>query len=331
VSSFIGPDNFFTCSDYLFAMSSHPKEYFLLHEPASGYRIFDLLGRAVFVEKDSLKRPTEAIIVPELPKASGRTGPNLKTLVPSLYPRHVKAENVEVLLSKARNQEAQLAMSNLLDIFYSHDKANQRERSMTGFRRITMEEQSLNIEELLKNDAYSGPIINFFHKTPEAKLGVIVSIISCFKMEVGNKQSKESAGGMAAKIPGDAVGAPGADIKAKGKAGSSTDSELSGTYKDEVIMACSYVEMRLKDIPNKGLLSRLWRKQSKPSIHDITFTTSVSGKTLTETVYVSPARMKGDMERILGGIDQSDGIEAAGTAEPEQLKEDDESDFVVYV
>jgi hypothetical protein len=69
-----------------------------------------------------------------------------------------------------------------------------------------MEEQNIKVESLLNNDKYNGPIIEFFQHFPEARFGIIVSIISCFEL-VGNKKLEEREGGGNATVPGEAVGA----------------------------------------------------------------------------------------------------------------------------
>lgn len=301
-------------------MSTLTKNYFLLTEPAPGHRIFDLLGRAVYVDKDSLKRPTESIIEPHLPTV----GPDLKKLEPDLYPTHVEAKSAEVLLEKAHDESAKASISKALALFYKHKKLSQTKLSIPGFRRITMEEQNRKIEGLLNNDKYNGQIIKFLQKFPDARFGIIVSIISCFEMEMGNERSEEREGGGNATVPGEAMGAPGrvGDVTLEAKAGSNTKVKLSGTYKDEVIIACGYVEMRLKEPESSW---QFW-KSHKPSPHDITFT-SVTIHPLTMTVSVPPTRIKGDQEGMLGGIIERDG-EAATTSGG--TSDDDGSDFVLY-
>jgi len=305
-------------------MSPPTKDYFLLYEPVHGDRLLDLLGRAVHIHENSLKRPTESKILPELPgiTADFQGGPDLKAFVPGLYPKHIKAENVEVLLNNARNESTRLSISRVLDLFYNHHRVTEREQRIPSFRRITMEQQSLNIERLLQKPDYSGPILEIFEKDPGAKLGVIVSIISCFDMEIGNKKSRGHEGGISTAAPGDGLGAPGVDIKAEAKASSSNSSELTGAYEGEVIMACAYVEMRLKENPNKGWLSFL--KSNKLSIYDITVTKQgIYPKTM--TVSVPPTRIEGDQEAILGAI-----AEGEAEAVAKEDKRNNELDFVVH-
>ncbi|KAN0067304.1 hypothetical protein V8E54_014567 [Elaphomyces granulatus] len=299
-------------------MSTPTKSYFLLAEPAPGHRIFDLLGRAVYIDGDSLKRPTEYIIKPRLPAV----GPDLKELEPSLYPKHVEAKSAEVLREKAHDERAKASISKALNLFYRHEKSNQIKLSIPGFRRVTMEEHSVKIESLLNNAKYTGPILEFFQRFPKARFGIVVSIISCFEMEVGNKKSEEREGGGNAAVSGEAVGAPGevGNVTLKAKAGGNTEDKLSGAYKDEVIIACSYVEMRLKKPPSNW---KIW-KSHKPSPYDITFT-SETIHPLTMTVSVPPTRIKGDLE---GGMTEGDGEAAASAGTSGQG--DDGSDFVLY-
>src|SRR4051812_9501267 len=118
-------------------MSPSTKTYFLLNEPAPGHRIHDLLGRAVYIEEDSLKRPTESLIRPVLPTE----GPDLKKLEPNLYPTHIEAKSAEVLREKANDASAQASITKVLSLFYKHNKSSQTTMTIPGFRRITMEEQ----------------------------------------------------------------------------------------------------------------------------------------------------------------------------------------------
>ncbi|KAF2822307.1 hypothetical protein CC86DRAFT_373439 [Ophiobolus disseminans] len=302
-------------------MSPPTKSYFLLNEPVPGHRIFDLLGRAVYIEEDSLKHPTEAIIRPRLPSK----GPDLKTLEPNLYPKHVQAQNAEVLLAKAHSESAKVSISKVLGLFYKHQKTNMKKVSIPAFRRITMEERNDNIETLLNNPEYNEPIIELFQKYPEARFGIIVSIISCFEMEVGNKRSEEREGGGHGTVPSEATGGAGS-VTLEAQASDSTTVELSGTYQDEVIMACAYVEMRLKK-PDNGWL--FW-KTHKPSPHDITFT-SQAVHPITMTVSVPPTRMEGDQEPLLGGMVEEDDeiVVKAETPEPGG-QEDDGLNFVLF-
>lgn len=305
-------------------MSTPTKNYFLLTEPAPGHRIFDLLGRAVYIEGDSLKRPTESIIYPRLPtvRPGLPAGPDLKELEPDLYPKHVEAKNAEVLRKMAHDDSAKASISKALSLFYKHKESGQNKLTIPGFRRITMEQQNIKVDNLLNNDEYNEPIIEFFQNFPEARFGIIVSIISCFEMEVEHKKSKEREGGGNVTVPGEAMGAPGGvgDVTLEAKAGGNTKDKVSGTYKDEVIIACGYVEMSRKEAPKWW---QFW-KSSRPSPHDITFTYETIHP-LTMTVSVPPNRIEGDHEGILGGISEGDG-EAATSAG----QDDDGSDFVLY-
>jgi len=201
-------------------------------------------------------------------------------------------------------------------------------RSTPGFRRITMEEQTAKIESLLNNDEYNGPIIEFLSTYPEAKFGIIVSMISCFEMTVEHTKLEEREGGGNATLPGEAVGAPPGfgDITLEAKAGGNTTVENSGTYKDEVIVACGYVELSLKK-RHSGF--KFW-KSRKPSPHDITFTPEAIHP-LTMTVSAPPARIEGDQEAVLGEITEGES-EAAPIARIPELssQDDDKSDFVLY-
>ncbi|CAO2658490.1 Nn.00g062130.m01.CDS01 [Neocucurbitaria sp. VM-36] len=305
-------------------MSPSTKKYFLLTEPVPGHRIFDLIGRAVYIDEDSLKRPTESIMKPRLPDS----GPDLKELEPDLYPTHVEAKSAEVLLEKAHNESAKASITKVLSLFYSHKKASRSKRTIPGFRRITMEEQHIKVENLLKKAEYHDPILEFFDAYPEARFGIIVSIISCYEMEVENQNSKEREGGGNLTAPGEAMGAPPTtgDTTLEGNVGGNTKVELSGAYKDEVIMACGYVEMRLK----KRDSSLLFWKSHKPSPHDITFTTQALHP-LTMTVSVPPTRIEGDQDAILGGITQGKGGAFACSDISDLSEQDDDgSDFVLY-
>ena len=306
-------------------MSPPIKTYFLLPEPVPGDRILDLLGRAVYVEGDSLKHPTtEAIIKPRLPTV----GPDLKELEPDLYPTHAEAKNAEVLLEKAHDESAKASIRKVLNLFYKHKKSSHTKLSIPGFRRITMEEQNIKLDSLLNKAKYNEPIIEIFQQYPKAKFGIIVSIISCFEMEVGNSKLGEDESSGSATVPGEAIGASGGvgDLTLEVKAGGNTKIKLSGTYKDEVIMACGYVEMRLKKPKSRWLF---W-KSHKPSPHDITFT-SEAIHPVTMTVSVPPTRMEGDHEPILGGITEGDGKAAASAGISDPSGQDDYgSDFVLY-
>ena len=296
------------------------KNYFLLTEPAPGHRIFDLLGRAVHIEGDSLKHPTESTIRPRLPPA----GPDLRELEPDLYPKHAEAKNAEVLREKAHNESARAFITKALSLFYKHQKSNQIQLTIPGFRRITMEEQNDKIESLLKKDRYNKPILDFFTEFPKSELGIIVSIIACFEMEVGNKKSEEREGGGNVTAPSEAKGAPGGvgDLTLEAKAGGSNKNQLSGTYKDEVIIACGYVKMSLKQ-PSSGW--QFW-KSHKPSHFDIVVT-SQGLHPVTMTVSVPPTRLEGDLEGVTEG--HSEATASAGTSDPSG-QDDNGLDFVLY-
>ena len=125
-----------------------------------------------------------------------------------------------------------------------------------------------------------------------------------------------------------------ADLALEAKARRDNTVLLSGTYEDEVIIACGYLQMHLKEQPNGW---KFWRSH-RPSPHDIKVTYGEEIQPLTMEVFVPPTRIEGDMEGILGGITECSGEDAkaapaAGAAISDLLDvdEDDEGDeFVLY-
>ncbi|GAP82576.2 hypothetical protein SAMD00023353_3300030 [Rosellinia necatrix] len=124
------------------------KDYFLLAERVHGSRIDDLLGRAVYITGDSLKRPTESMIRPPLPTG----GPDLKVIEPNLYPEHMEARSAQILLENAVDDSARASITRALSVFYSNKTSEQTKVSAAKFRRITMEEHDLKIRNLLADE-----------------------------------------------------------------------------------------------------------------------------------------------------------------------------------
>src|ERR1700723_743432 len=106
-----------------------------------------------------------------------------------------------------------------------------------------MEEQNIKVESLLNNDKYNGPIIEFFQQFPEARFGIIVSIISYFE----RWETRSRRGGKAAATPLSRArpwGHPGESATSRWRrrpAATSRTSALEPT-RTEVIIACGYVE-----------------------------------------------------------------------------------------
>ena len=343
-----------------------PKPYFTLTEPVPGSRILHLLGRAIVIQsKESLKRPIESRILPklinEVPKAKTEQGGNkgekqkedgqqehspnpeqnegpvkkegvdLRDLDPFLYPNEViEVENAEILLEHTEGESAKATISKWLSLFYSRDNSDKRVAKASRFRRVTVETQTQRIETMLKNEAYARPIYDFFDKFPDDKLGILVSIISCSNMEVGKTAESKKEGGVEGTVPGEAMGAPGADVGVKASAHRKVRKELKGTYDGEVIVACGYLSMTRKKL-DPSLWDSLLGKKPKTEIGDIEISVDqINPKTM--TVSVPPTRIPGDSEAILGSGTKSDASSAdsdQGGTTVDALEDDEDLNFII--
>ncbi|XXH02804.1 hypothetical protein Hte_009191 [Hypoxylon texense] len=312
-----------------------PKSYFLLSEVATQDKVNHLLGRAVpFTsakpedEDNPLKRPTEGHIFPHLPPE----GPDLRKLDELLYPQGIKAKEATTLLRSARGRDAKVALSKALALFHSTNKSNERNASIPGFRRLTMDQAPHRIEQLLKHPEYAEPIINYFNKNPKGKLGIVTSIICAMDMSlnVQNSQSRET--GVEVEIPSEALHAPPntADVRGELSSSSTRVSETEGTYDGEIVVACGYIQMTRKR--ESGLLSGLASvfRPKRTTEDDIEISSELIHPQ-TMTVSLPASRIPGDQEVILGGnLGASDPRlnEIAEEANDEDLDSDD--DITLY-
>ncbi|KAI0439625.1 hypothetical protein F4803DRAFT_568196 [Xylaria telfairii] len=240
----------------------------------------------------------------------------------NLYPEHIEAKSANILLENAHDDGVKAPITRALS--------------------------DLKIRNLVADEKYSGPIAEIFRQDPAARFGVIVSIISCFEPTIDTDKSKEREVGGSAGVPAGiidaATGVPGAGqavgdpLAVEGRAGQTAKVNVAGTYEKEVIIACGYVEMSLKEKARHWW--KPWGSGQAPSLHDIDINiTSDPIHPITMTVFVPPTHMEGDQEPLLGGISDSgpeedgkqDGWadEGGDGIQPSQ-ELDDETDFVLY-
>ncbi|KAI1779075.1 hypothetical protein F4818DRAFT_403275 [Hypoxylon cercidicola] len=282
-----------------------PKSYFLLAEVATQDKVNHLLGRAVpFTsaksedEDNPLKRPTEGRIFPHLPP----DGPDLRELDKSLYPQGIKAKEATTLLRSARGHDAKVALNKALALFHNTTKSNERNASIPGFRRLTMDQAPHRIEQLLKQPEYADPIITYFNKNPKGKLGIITSIICAMDMSLNVQHSQSRETGVEVEVPSEALHAPPNTVDLRGQLSSSSSrvSETEGTYDGEVVVACGYIQMTRKR--ESGLLSGLMSAfRPKRTTEDDIVISSELIHPQTMTVSLPATRIAGDQEVILGG------------------------------
>ncbi|KAI2469184.1 hypothetical protein F4781DRAFT_395518 [Annulohypoxylon bovei var. microspora] len=319
-----------------------PKPYFILSEVATQDKINSLLGRAVPFksskpndEYNPLKRPAEFHIYPVLPPE----GPDLRKLDEHLYPQGVKAKEARVLLERAQGTEAEVAITKALALFHSSSKSNKRVASIPGFRRFTIDQAPHRIEQLLKHDEYSRPILDYFTNYPNGKLGIIVSIICAMDMSLNIQQARTRDSGVEVEVPKEAVAALGAppiatDTGARLSTSSTKVSETEGTYDGEVVVACGYLQMTRK--PQSLLKSFLQSGPKalfgsrKTSLDEIIITNENElVQPTTMTVSLPPTRLPGDHEAYLGAnVDSNEQrIEAPVN---ETYNGDSDDDMILY-
>jgi len=255
-------------------------------------------------------------------------GPKLQELDKNLYPKKaMEAKDVTILKQRAADDKVRLAIDRAVEIFVTHAKSKKQSYSAPGFRRFRMAHPQQRIEELLKHKEYAEPVMKLLQKQHDKKLGVVVSFLTCTNMNVGSEGGKELEVGMQGKVPGGAAGAPGANPALNVASKRTRHVEIRGEYENEVILACSYLQLELHP-PETGLWGLFKRTFYKEPIGNI----EVSAEYLrpdTGGLFVSSEPIEGDLRRVLGQNGNHTQNQHANEDEIETEEADDLA-FIVY-
>jgi len=240
---------------------------FFCRPPTSGHRAKDLLGRVIVQgdNKELLSTPLQGYVFPPLPP----NGPDLAKLLPTLHPVPVEGKNIEFIKTLAAEDEVNLILDSLLNIFFKNTRSRTEVANAVSFSRMTMEEQPQKIKSLLQKNEYNKLIIDHFSRFPDKALGVVVDVITAGNLTQDKGHSQSSEGGATLKADLNAV-APGQNVKLGEKTKRENEEHFHGEFTSEVIIACGYLPLTFR---KRSLVSRIisffQTSTMKPSIDDI--------------------------------------------------------------
>ncbi|KAH7314282.1 hypothetical protein BKA65DRAFT_516524 [Rhexocercosporidium sp. MPI-PUGE-AT-0058] len=201
-------------------------------------------------------------------RANALTGPgesrgvDLLDLDQDLYPkRAIVCRDVEILKRKAINVKAQVAVENMLRLYTSYEHTRDTDISASSFRRIGIPNPQDRITELLRRDEYANPILELLRLQENGRVAIIVSMLTFTDLEKSQKTLQEWRGGIQLKPPGLQEGQPSPAANVNADVAVTKWEAFHGTYEGEVIMACSYLKLRL--VPAPPEVQGVWYKISQ--------------------------------------------------------------------
>jgi hypothetical protein len=187
-------------------------------------------------------------------------GVDLLKLDPDLYPtKAVVCRDINILKRKTVGSKAKVAVEDLLKLYANYENATESSISANAFRRIDIPNPQDRITDLLRYPEYANPIIELLRKQESGKAAIIISILTCTDLTKSQKSLQNWGLGGKLRNPGLQQGQPVPAVEAEVEGTVTTYEELSGTYEGEVIMACSYLKLRL--VPVTQELQGTWYKR----------------------------------------------------------------------
>lgn len=238
-------------------------------------------------------------------------GVDLLKLDSDLYPKKaIVCRDVEILKRKAVNMKAKAAVDNMLSLYTNSQRTNDTDISATSFRRIGIPNPQDRITELLKHDEYANPILELLRLQENGKVAIIVSMLTCTDLKKSQKSFKEWNVGGGVKPPGLKEGQPLPSVGVEAEGAVTKWEEFHGTYEGEVIMACSYLKLRLVPAPpeEQGAwykISRAFRKhilqQKPPKRNDRMKVSAAYLDPKDGELYLPSEAIPGDVPTLFGG------------------------------
>jgi hypothetical protein len=184
------------------------------------------------------------------PLKGSQQGVDLLKLDPDLYPvKAVVCRDINILKRKAVSVKAKGAVEDMLKLYANFEKNTSSSISANAFRRIDVPNPQDRITELLRHNEYADPIIDLLREQESGKAAIIVSILTCTDLTKTQKSLQHWGLGGRLQNPGLQQGQPVPSVEAEVDGTVTTYEELSGTYEGEVIIACSYLKLRLVAAP----------------------------------------------------------------------------------
>lgn len=223
--------------------ASRSKPYFLLEHALPLDSNNDLFYRLLGMATNDLLQPLEEC----RPQAPTKSQGFLRN-PDSLYPQTVtECTDVKWAIENTVEREAKVKITKAFELWGNHSKSTRDVWDSTLLRVVGIQENPREkIKELLKNPVYEKGIRELFKlqdgQGKRRDVGVITGFITCLNMAVNQAEEKSSAGGVSLEpVPAAATGVPGTAVAAQGYSRKVHQKDISGAYKGEVVVACSYL------------------------------------------------------------------------------------------
>jgi hypothetical protein len=255
-------------------------------------------------------------------------GVDLQDLESNIYStKAVECRDLSILKLRAASVNARAKIEELLALYAQYSTDYKLDFSAKGFRRISIVTPQDKIERLLKHDAYAKPVIALLKKERLDQAAVIVSILTCSEMKTAVSTDNTMTAGAMGGVQNTP---PLTDFQLGAEATATTHRTLSGTYIGEVIMACSYLKLRLKRRETSRIKKfRNWVFGTPYQKNDEIEVGSEYLLPTDGTLYMNDTPIRGNLPHILGAIQQDD--RKIMGAEPDFKTEgEDDLDFIIF-
>ncbi|KAG9506549.1 hypothetical protein J7337_000081 [Fusarium musae] len=257
----------------------------------------------------------------------------------SLYPQTVtECTDVTWAIDNVVQKGVKASITSMFNLWGNHSENKSDVWDSTLLRVIQIEENPREkIKELLKNPEYEKSIRELFawqdDQGHKRVVGVVTGFITCTDMAVNKTEEKTTAGGLSlTPVPETATGVPGTAVTAQGFSKKVHKKDISGAYKGEVVVACSYLPIFAHFTAESGTswLGQWWRGSDPAFSHlqlgDLPMVVESEDG---EVKYKVGKECGGNLDRPFGVDDQKDNN--GGAREQQELQDLENLGFTIEV